>query len=779
MIDAQRSAPEDRPSYPAGLAKAEFEALSQRRQAADLPAPNADTPTTGVAVSGGGIRSAIFALGVFQALAARDKLRHVDYLSTVSGGSYFGSFLGAMFARGHRHDAVSRFLNRGGDSHVPTSPGSPASDGRPPAIHPLNWLRVNGRFLAPRGGTDGFRIFALLLRNWLGLLFVVGVTLLTAMLGLRLLIEIAADALPSLHPWFLSDALSGPICIGTAKLQISDAAVLLPIPAAVAVLGGIAYWFVGLVGPPSTLHREWRAQQTSVLSGGLAATVLLLAWCVIDTIARSLGQIGLTAGVVNAVIASSAVVGLRKLLTVPPVSKALEGVWRSSRLPLRLTLWPVALLLWGLLLVALDHLAIALVPNRNASWGVLAWLLAQQAVLAFASLFLNRSSQHAFYAERLIRTFVGASNPQRHPSARSSSRGDEANVAEPIEGDDIAFEDYHGQVIAHGGPLHLINVTLNETVSEFAATMLRDRKGLPLVIGPCGLSSGVLHHALDALPDRRLADCGHWALRPAHLEEGQTPRSFVMFGHAPFKAEALSLGSWTAISGAAVATGLGSYGGTALSLLTGLANLRLGYWWGAGTVGRPGAAGGEPARPLRGKRPMQAYLYAEMTGRFWGPHRQRWYLSDGGHSENTGALELIRRRLDEIIVIDAEGDPSAPTGNLGELVRKARQDYGAEIEFERGASAPFGDYDALKPGADGLGEACAVRGVVRYPGTDRVSRLLYIRPVLSADDPPDLIRYRADNPSFPYQSTTDQFFDEAQWESYRKLGESIGLRVFR
>jgi len=85
----------------------------------------------------------------------------------------------------------------------------------------------------------------------------------------------------------------------------------------------------------------------------------------------------------------------------------------------------------------------------------------------------------------------------------------------------------------------------------------------------------------------------------------------------------------------------------------------------------------------------------------------------------------------------------------------------------------------LKPGADGLGEACAVRGVVRYPGTDRVSRLLYIRPVLSADDPPDLIRYRADNPSFPYQSTTDQFFDEAQWESYRKLGESIGLRVFR
>src|SRR6185503_9962963 len=47
----------------------------------------------GLAFSGGGIRSATFNLGIIQGLAERDLLRHVDYLSTVSGGGYIGSWL--------------------------------------------------------------------------------------------------------------------------------------------------------------------------------------------------------------------------------------------------------------------------------------------------------------------------------------------------------------------------------------------------------------------------------------------------------------------------------------------------------------------------------------------------------------------------------------------------------------------------------------------------------------------------------------------------------------
>ena len=50
-------------------------------------------PVSGLAISGGGIRSASFGLGVLQSLVANDRLKEIDYLSTVSGGGYIGSAL--------------------------------------------------------------------------------------------------------------------------------------------------------------------------------------------------------------------------------------------------------------------------------------------------------------------------------------------------------------------------------------------------------------------------------------------------------------------------------------------------------------------------------------------------------------------------------------------------------------------------------------------------------------------------------------------------------------
>ena len=67
--------------------------------------PNHDNQTNlpddliGLAFSGGGIRSATFNLGVLQALANANLLNKVDYLSTVSGGGYVGSFFTSMLWR--------------------------------------------------------------------------------------------------------------------------------------------------------------------------------------------------------------------------------------------------------------------------------------------------------------------------------------------------------------------------------------------------------------------------------------------------------------------------------------------------------------------------------------------------------------------------------------------------------------------------------------------------------------------------------------------------------
>ena len=102
--------------YPAALRAGELACLKRRRQRAradgygpsdpDVPPiedgaePGAlPRDTVGLALSGGGIRSATFSLGFLQALAANGLLRHVDFLSTVSGGGYIGSFLGALIQR--------------------------------------------------------------------------------------------------------------------------------------------------------------------------------------------------------------------------------------------------------------------------------------------------------------------------------------------------------------------------------------------------------------------------------------------------------------------------------------------------------------------------------------------------------------------------------------------------------------------------------------------------------------------------------------------------------
>ena len=86
----------------------------------------------------------------------------------------------------------------------------------------------------------------------------------------------------------------------------------------------------------------------------------------------------------------------------------------------------------------------------------------------------------------------------------------------------------------------------------------------------------------------------------------------------------------------------------------------------------------------------------------------------------------------------------------------------------------------LRPGPDRRVSEwhCAV-GTIRYDrgrsGDDRgPGTLLYIKSSLTGDEPADVLRYAAEHPAFPHESTNDQFFDESQFESYRALGYHIG-----
>jgi hypothetical protein len=188
--------------------------------------------------------------------------------------------------------------------------------------------------------------------------------------------------------------------------------------------------------------------------------------------------------------------------------------------------------------------------------------------------------------------------------------------------------------------------------------------------------------------------------------------------------------------------------------------------------------------------PVYSYLLDEILARFHGPLRRFWYLSDGGHFENTGCYELIRRRVPLIICCDCGADPGYCYDDLANLVRRVRVDLGAEIRFldlpERALSPVVGPLSAIghsrsRRARVATGRAgrtferahCAL-AIIRYTGRpDTCSLLILVKPGLSGDEPVDLMSYSAAHRSFPQESTVDQVFDEAQWESYRKLGVHI------
>jgi hypothetical protein len=286
----------------------------------------------------------------------------------------------------------------------------------------------------------------------------------------------------------------------------------------------------------------------------------------------------------------------------------------------------------------------------------------------------------------------------------------------------------------------------------------------------------------------------------------------------PQQVERLSLRQWIGISGAAFTTGLGKGTSIAKSFLLGVANIRLGYWWDSYVEPRERRKEA-PQDYVKGNLlydflsyafPVQSHLFDELLARFRGPNSRLWYLSDGGHFENTGVYELIRRRVPLIIVCDCGCDPDYGFEDLAQLTRMARVDFGAEIEFldkqaldrsELGAARElFGsreDFAAKGPkktdestesgerkGGKTLRGPHALLARVAYPGPEDEtggggsSLLIVLKPSLSGDETLDVTQYHTAYPEFPQESTVDQFFDEAQWESYRKLGRHIGEQLF-
>ena len=530
----------------------------------------------------------------------------------------------------------------------------------------------------------------------------------------------------------------------------------------------------------------------------------------------------------------------------------------------------VAILVLSIFLIATATLAAAIVcdfgeplgrtlprsaQETPANWvpmavGVAVALL-MSLFFAFARVFINRSSQNALYSARITRAYLGGSNPLRWAQGPvgagkmrdfiSEEQGlpDRSAATRVMPDDDIVPEVYwrwppsgeagSGSIPAdpysRGAPIHLINVTINETVDGRSQIQQADRKGVGMALGPCGISVGVRRHAIFKWDDRKyephFVEDGHLVLqRDSPKLAEMREASLETLGSKSFPKERLTIGEWLGISGAAFSTGLGFRTNFGLSILAGMANIRLGYWWKPGVV-RPHTI----KRALGALFWVQSYLLRELLARFPGTANALWYLTDGGHFENLGAYELIRRRVEFILIVDAEADEDYRFQGLGNLVRKARLDFGAEIEFlpnedkqkEGGPRKALADFIHLSVlerfgTLNQLRRGRWVKGLVRTPPPDIVADkgwelhssqrsdlslanaalakvtyaddptklcwLMYVKPTLTGKEPADVLRYHSEHPDFPHETTANQFFDEDQWESYRKLGDHIGAELF-
>jgi hypothetical protein len=229
----------------------------------------------------------------------------------------------------------------------------------------------------------------------------------------------------------------------------------------------------------------------------------------------------------------------------------------------------------------------------------------------------------------------------------------------------------------------------------------------------------------------------------------------------------IRLGTAVAVSGAAASSNMGYFSPSVfVTFVLTFFNARLGWW-----LGNPGVSGWDTYYRSHPKSTLSPIL-DEAFG-LTDDENPYVLLSDGGHFENLGLYEMVLRRCRTIVVIDGSADPSGSYDDLGGAVRKIRIDLGISIDFT-GKHFPI----LSRPASEKQSGAYFAVGTINYneaDGTQGVEQgtLIYIKPAIYNTEPRDVFNYAKGDPTFPHESTADQFFNEPQFESHRMLGYYI------
>jgi hypothetical protein len=833
-------------------------------------------------LSGGGIRSATFALGVLQGLAFAGVLGTIDYLSTVSGGGYTGGWFTAWLKRegpGGR-DKVLETIDPGRaihHAHVDKAPDKDP-DRESGKVSPVEMVRRTCRYLAPRGGVVSADVWTLvttmsrnLVLNWLVILPILAAALMIPRIyygGVQaversfvapgqpcavtgdaawwsFLVAQAAFIVAIVYvvlnlvglggkwsqgrflSWFLLPTIAGAaamtffwsaypcatslpvslivastipaigwIVIGATagrvgrrvpndgsavRVRVGVRTVLAAI-AAGPIIGAGAWWLGSFeygFGPGEHLRELYAILSVPLVLGlalaqmtvfiGLASSEMDDA--VLEWYSRCGAWVGIAAAIwivagvlvffmadmvelgVQAVgralsmdrrAAAAAVAALVPLLSSlaglaaraggePGKPSALRAVVQQLALP-AIIFGLLSTMAWVDLRAAekLEYHRLTVgtvcgpndwrIPPCHADGGGIAENVALfGGLLAFGLLMsyfvpVNRFSLHGMYRQRLIRTFLGASRRDRHPNGFT---GFDAK-------DDICVHE-----LKDVRPLHVICTTLNAVSST---TVGRHEK-----------------------------QSESFTFTPLHVgNHGLRYRAASEYGSdGGGEGTGLSLGMALAVSGAAASPAMGMYSTKSRAFLLTLANARLGLWFGNPASSRSW----QHSEPPLSVGPLMRELLGLTTD-----HNPYVYLSDGGHYENLGLWEMVARRCRFIIVSDAGCDPEYTFDDLANAVRRIRLDLGIPIQFD--------SLEITKAGQN-QGNPHAAIGRIRYAVVDGKGAdgkdvpdgtILYLKATLSGDETIDVRNFACGDPTFPHDSTANQFFDEARFESYRLLG---------
>ena len=342
---------------------------------------------------------------------------------------------------------------------------------------------------------------------------------------------------------------------------------------------------------------------------------------------------------------------------------------------------------------------------------------------------VNEFSMHHFYRNRLVRAYLGATR-------RDTDRRRSYNPFTNFDMNDDIFLSTMQSVSGYNGPYPILNAALN--ASQVADLDRQDRKAESFIFSPlyCGFDFSMIKASTD--------------LKVKSYEYAYRPTAHYGYRNGP------TVGTAMAISGAAVNPNHGYHTSPATSFLLTVFNVQMGWW-----MGNPRKSSWRESEPVLGI----GYIIANLLGRT--STRDRYVaLSDGGHFDNMGLYELVRRRCPLIMLCDAEQDSNFTCEGFANAIRRCRIDFGADIRIDISA--------ITTRNGNQCSSAHYAVGSILYAGDSRpTGKIIYVKSSITGDEPIDVQEYGTKNDTFPHQSTADQFFDEEQFESYRKLGMHI------